>query len=236
MKKLMYAKYDLKSEGAEKYKDDHYGSYAIAAIINKELNLVLVEFSVHHSERPDRSFTLSLQEETIYIHLTHSYKPLTIRLSARLQGSLDTNEYEYAKIIRNAVMAFDQLHYQPKEAWYWVSLTNTAKPQPKQKSDIFKIEDIINSLALHGKQRGETFSELSIKLLSQIDRHGYDSEDLEKFIEDGGSLAKLSQKGKDFMRFWVDEGKHIKGQYAVALPSLIGFNFFEPDQNGDAVN
>jgi hypothetical protein len=74
-----------------------------------------------------------------------SYSPLIIRLSSHLKGTLDTNEYEYATIIKDSVSAYNRL-YQPNDASYCVSLTNSAKPKPK--SEVHTLAKIVNALCL----------------------------------------------------------------------------------------
>lgn len=225
----MYEKFELSRDVIEKYGLDEK-STAIAAIVNKESNILLIEFVVHYSLLPDREFVLIRQNiEYPIVSRVESYRPLIIRLSSHLEGTLDTNEYGYATIIKNSVSAYNRL-YQPNDARYCVSLTNSAKPKPK--SEVHTLDKIINALCLHARQSSISHAELSKKLLSQISTHGYDREDMEKFIGSGEYINKLSADGKKFISFWCSQGKYIKGQY-IGMKPLIIFNFFDFDKNLD---
>lgn len=109
----MYEKLILSQDFIEKHDLD--GKFrAKAAIANKESSIFLIEFEVHYSLLPDREFILILRNIKYPIYSrTESYKPLIIRLSSHLKGTPDTNEDEYAKIIKDSVSAYDRL-YQPK--------------------------------------------------------------------------------------------------------------------------
>ena len=221
----MYEKFELSENEIEKYGFKN-SLYSKAIIRNEELSLILVELCVHYSELPDRSFSLLIRDEKIYIHSrVESYDPLVIRLNSQVNG-IDKHEYEYAKIIRDSVAAYNSIH-QRNDAWYSVSITNAAKQELILKSEIHSLDNIITSLCLHGRQRSLSFTDLSKKLISSISRHGYGRADLEKFIESGEYKSKLRYEGKEFIKFWIKEGKDIKGQYAAIESPLTVFNFFE---------
>lgn len=226
----MYEKIVLSQNLIEKYSLNEK-SKPIAAIENEESNILLIEFGVHYSLLPDREFLLILSNIKYPIYSrTESYNPLIIRLSSHLKVTLYINEYEYAKTIKDAVSAYDRL-YQPNDAWYCVSLTNSAKPKPK--SEVHTLDRIINALCLHARQRSVSYAELSKKLLSQISNHGYGEDDLEDYIENDECIAKLSEEGKKFISFWGNQGKYIEGQY-IGIKPLIVFNFFDFDNSPGA--
>jgi|GEM_PF-4044304 hypothetical protein len=56
----MYEKFELSHDVIEKYGLDEK-STAIAAIVNKESDILLIEFVVHYSLLPDREFVLIRQ-------------------------------------------------------------------------------------------------------------------------------------------------------------------------------
>jgi hypothetical protein len=92
-------------------------------------------------------------------------------------------------------LAYNRL-YQPNDVSYCVSLTNSAKPKPE--SEVHTLAKIVNALCLHARQSSISYAELSKKLLSQISAHGHDREDMEKFIESGEYINKLSADGKNY--------------------------------------